>query len=79
MKKKLKTILKATIKTIQNDFNSDVLGFGATIYKHDPKEWKKIKDNWEEEFPKLQVKIDVTVKINHLGAIDNSFLQNMKD
>lgn len=77
--KEIKDNIGNTIKTIQNDFNSDVLGFGATMYKHDPKEWKKVKDNWEEEFPNLQVKIDVNVRIEHLGAVDNSFLQNMKD
>lgn len=77
--KEIKDNIDNTIKTIQNDFKSDVLGFGATMYKHDPKEWKKVKDNWEEEFPNLQVKIDVNVKIEHLGAVDNSFLQNMKD
>lgn len=75
----IKENLQHTIKTVQNDFNSDVFGFGATIYKHQPKEWKKLKDNWKEEFPNLQVNIDVSVKIGHLGAIDNSFLQNMKD
>lgn len=75
----IKENLQHTINTVQKDFNSDVFGFGATIYQHDPKKWKKLKDNWEEEFPNLQAKIDVNVKIGHLGAIDNSFLQHMKD
>ncbi|SES10940.1 Ger(x)C family spore germination protein [Psychrobacillus sp. OK032] len=75
----IKENIHHTIKTVQNDFNSDVFGFGATIYQQDPKEWKKIQDNWEEEFPNLKVNVDVNVKIEHVGAIDNSFLQNMKD
>lgn len=68
-----------TIKTVQGQYNSDIFGFGATIYQHKPKEWKKLKNNWEEEFPKVKVNVNVTAKINHLGAVNNSFTENMKD
>jgi len=77
--KNVKENIEHSIKTVQNDFNSDVFGFGAVFYRQHPKEWKKVKDNWEEEFPNIKVNVDVNVKIKHLGAIDNSFLENMKD
>ncbi|MFJ8064504.1 Ger(x)C family spore germination protein [Psychrobacillus sp. NPDC096426] len=75
----IKKNIHHTIKTVQNDFNSDVFGFGATIYQQEPKVWGKVESNWEEEFPNLKVNVGVNVKIKYAGAIDNSFLQNMKD
>jgi len=50
-----------------------IFSFGEDIHRNDPKEWKKLKENWNQEFSELQVNNKVNAKITHLGAINNSF------
>jgi spore germination protein KC len=51
------------INRVQDEYNSDIFGFGNTIKKQMPKEWKKIGKEWDEYFPKLKVEVNTKVNI----------------
>ncbi len=68
--KSLKKDIDETIKKIQNDYKSDIFGFGNLIYKNYPKKWKKIENNWNSKyFKNLKIKIHTNVKIVSTGSL----------
>ena len=58
-----------TIDIAQKDFKTDFFGFGEIIYRQHPQLWKVLKEDWDEVFSGLQVKIDVTSNIRRSGQI----------
>lgn len=75
---KMEEIFNMTIETIQKQFKSDIFGFGEAIHRSNPKEWKKIKKQWDEEFPEMTANVKVDVKIVHTGTEGNSFLDEIE-
>lgn len=71
--KKIKELCEDAVIKVQNEFQTDVLGFGNTIYRRYPKVWKELKNDWDSKFSKLDVNIDVNVKINQLGELTKPF------
>lgn len=69
--KLVKGDMQKTIEVVQRKYQSDIFGFGATIYKQSPEEWKKLKENWEEVFVELPVNIKVNTQLSHFGSILN--------
>ena len=59
----LKNNLENDINYIRDNYNSDVFGFLDEIYKHNYKEYLKIKDNWYKDTYK-NYPINITTKIN---------------
>ena len=51
------------VEEIKTKYDTDVLGFGTKLYRDKPGFWKKIKDNWEEEFENVKVKVNTKLKI----------------
>ncbi|WP_157950998.1 Ger(x)C family spore germination protein [Peribacillus acanthi] len=76
--KHVKKLMEASSKRVQQDLQSDVFGFGEAIRREYPKEWKKLKDNWNERFETLSVDYNVQVEIKRLGTISNSYEKEMK-
>lgn len=70
--------IKHVIDKAQNEFKLDFLSFNEEIKKHHPKEWKKMKDNWEEEFQNIKVDIKVNSTIKHLGTKNKSYQNKME-
>jgi spore germination protein KC len=67
--KRIKNICEDTLNKVQNEFKTDIFGFGEVIYRKYPKLWKELKDDWDSKFSDLDVYVDVNVKINQLGQI----------
>ncbi|WP_432661858.1 Ger(x)C family spore germination protein [Wukongibacter baidiensis] len=76
---KIKSQMEAAIKRAQEDFESDIFGFGDVIHRVDPNLWKELKDNWDKEFKKLEVNIKVNAKIRRLGTITESFQKEIRE
>jgi spore germination protein KC len=69
----IKKDLLFTIKKVQTEFASDIFGFGMYVHNQHPKEWKNIKDNWDELFSKATVNVEVKTSINRTGQIREPF------
>ena len=51
---------------------TDIFGFGNYVYKNNPKKWNEIKDKWDDEiFPNLEVEIEVNLRLQAKGSINN--------
>ncbi|TYQ12679.1 UNVERIFIED_CONTAM: spore germination protein KC [Acetivibrio alkalicellulosi] len=69
LENRLRQICEDTLSKVQREFKTDIFGFGDTIYRKHPKLWRELKSDWASEFSKLDVNIDIIVKINQLGEI----------
>ncbi|MZQ81085.1 Ger(x)C family spore germination protein [Paenibacillus sp. 5J-6] len=71
-----KRILLA-IQVVQQEIKVDVLGFASEFHKKYPKEWEKVKNQWEDLFPKVEVRTEIEAYIlrpgltNYPGGIPN--------
>ncbi|AIQ33408.1 spore gernimation protein GerC [Paenibacillus sp. FSL R5-0345] len=75
---KVELLFENTIKKVQQQYKSDIFGFGEVVHRSDPQAWKKLKDNWDQIFANLPVSVKTDIKIRLLGKITNSFLEEMK-
>lgn len=73
LEKTTKERIREALRRAQKDFKSDIFGFGEAIHRADPKAWKELKKNWNEEFEKVPVNIKVTIDIKGMGTITESF------
>lgn len=67
----IKTRIEDTLTIAQENFQSDIFGFGDVLYREDLNQWKKIKDDWLSIFPKLDVKVEVDVRTIGIGSLTN--------
>ncbi len=72
MAEMIKHEIQAALDIAKYEFNSDIFGFGAEIYRKYPKEWMKLKDRWDEEFRKLDVEIEVETSLRRSGLTRRS-------
>lgn len=61
-----KSVLKS-IKKAQNEFESDIFGFGDELHIQHPKKWKEIKENWNDYFSKAIINVKVESLIDRFG------------
>lgn len=76
--KEVTQLFESTIKKVQQEFKSDIFGFGEAIHRSNPQEWKRLEANWDHTFVNLPVSIDMDCKVRLLGKVTNSFLEEMK-
>ena len=68
LEKELKNSIEHVIDKVSKDYNTDVFGFGDTLYKSNPKYFNKIKDKWYDEiFPNLDYEIKVDFDLVEKG------------
>ncbi|MEH7180005.1 Ger(x)C family spore germination protein [Neobacillus vireti] len=77
--KSIKGTIEAVIKKVQEDYQSDIFGFGEVIHRENPKAWKRLQQDWDQEFAKLEVTINVKAEIRRLGTINDSFQKEIQE
>ncbi|MDM5340693.1 Ger(x)C family spore germination protein [Fictibacillus enclensis] len=76
--KQVESEIKAAIKEAQAK-KTDIFGFGDAVHRSQPKTWKRISKNWDEDyFAKANVKVKVDVFVRRTGLRNNSFLSEVK-
>ena len=65
----LKERVAQTAEKLQQEFNADVVNFGRRFHQKYPKEWKKVRNSWDEKFPEVEVTINVHAKVRRPGYI----------
>ena len=73
--KEVKEIINETLNSLQKQYKTDIFGFGEAIHRSNPKEWNKIKANWDEEFSNLTVNVKVDMKLRRTGTLTSPFLE----
>jgi len=67
--KEVKTRIEDTVRYVQKELGADIFHFNVIMKSFAPKEWEEVKDNWHYEFKKLDIKVDVNIKVNNVGTI----------
>lgn len=57
------------IHKVQEEYNSDVFGFGAKIREELPEVWNDLKPNWDKKFKTLQVSVNAKVKVKNSAML----------
>lgn len=61
--------VRAALKKAQTEYQVDVFGFGEAMHRKYPDEWKLIKTEWSQIFPRVEVEIEVKSNIRHTSLI----------
>lgn len=63
----VKQEIETTIRKVQQEYKTDIFGFGQTVHRKYPREWQKIQDDWNDIFSSAEVKVEVETKIARTG------------
>lgn len=75
----IKDTIRQAVEKAQNDFESDIFGFGERIHKTDPQKWEKLKKEWADVFPDAAVNITVDIQVKRAGTITDPFHQEISE
>lgn len=68
---KIRQRIAGTYKTTQT-LDADIYGIGTSVHREYPKEWKELKNRWDELFPGTELDVQVKVHIPATGQIVKS-------
>lgn len=63
----IKNEIDSVLRKAQREWGVDIFGFGEAVRRKFPKEWKALEKRWREEFPQVEVKVEVTAKLRKVG------------
>ncbi|WP_196220094.1 Ger(x)C family spore germination protein [Terrilactibacillus tamarindi] len=67
--KRLRSIIKHSVKQTQH-MNSDVMNFHGVFYREHPDEYNKVSHNWEDIYPRIDVKVNGHINVYDPGMIE---------
>jgi spore germination protein KC len=59
--------VKMALTQAQKKMNADIFNFGDAFYHKYPKEWKQVKDRWDEIYPKVEIELEMNAKVTRPG------------
>lgn len=65
----LKEGMEDTIRYVQREYGADIFHFSLAMQRYRPHEWDRVKENWRDIFPDVEVDIEVKVRIEQTGNI----------
>lgn len=78
--KDIKRTIAAALKAAQKKYKSDIFGFGDVINRTNPTYWEKVQKDWDQqEFPDLQVNVEVKADIRRVFLTKKSFRERMEE
>ena len=54
---------------MQQDYGSDIFGFGYALYTKNPKQWSEAVGKWDEHFKNAEVKVVCEFTLDRDGLI----------
>lgn len=64
-----------TLLKVQKEYQSDVFGFGQHVHRKYPKEWRNMRDNWDQLFSQADIEVQVQAKVTKTGKSSYSVEQ----
>lgn len=65
--KSLENNIKNTIRKVQEEYETDIFGFGNEIKIKMPSLWKSMEQDWDRLFPDLDVNVKASIDIRNTG------------
>lgn len=75
--KQIQKEVKGTIRKAQTTYKADIFGFGEELYRHYPRDFKKVENKWDEVFSKGDIEVEVIFNLRRSGIRTKSFLENV--
>lgn len=66
----VKERIQLTVDEVQHQLKADIFNFATEFHRRYLKHWKQVKNHWDEEFPHVQVNIEVRAHIRRPGLIN---------
>lgn len=62
--------IRLALEKTQGELRSDIFGFGRALHRKFPRQWKQVKEKWDEKvFPRVQVELEVNIIIRSVGLV----------
>lgn len=71
--KELERQINMTIRKAQS-LNSDIFGWGYSVYRTDPETWKTIEPEWNQRFPNMPYEVSVKFELRRSYLTDKTFV-----
>lgn len=65
----IKNEIEETVKRVQTEYQSDILGIGKAVHRQLPDVWNEIENEWDNIFPDVQIEIEVHSVIRRSGML----------
>lgn len=76
LEKSIQMTLEKVIRKAKK-YKSDIFGFGKEIHRTNPKLWKELQDDWNDQFVSLPVRTHVKADIRRTGSVVESFMEEL--
>ncbi len=64
--------IASLLEKAQQQFRSDIFGFGMALHRSSPEYWRRVKADWHQEhFPAMKTAVEVKVSVRGIGSITN--------
>ena len=78
LEQKMKQQIFHTIHITQNEFQSDIFGFGNLFYQKYPKYFSNIELKWDqEEYSKVKINVNVDIDLETKGSLEQTIRREM--
>ncbi|MCR3760576.1 Ger(x)C family spore germination protein [Clostridium felsineum] len=72
-KEVIKGEIERALDKAKYDFHTDIFGFGNSLSRYYPREWKKMKKDWNKLFLNAKYDVNIKVKLKRAGQIQKPF------
>ncbi|MGY6209303.1 Ger(x)C family spore germination protein [Cytobacillus firmus] len=76
--KQINDMVGKTIEKVQQEYGTDIFGFGEVVLRQDYQNFKKVQNNWDEKFADAYIQVDTALIIRRTGIRTKSFLKEVK-
>lgn len=71
LKKTIENRIQETLQEVQKEMKADIFGFADAFHRKYPEKWANMKDNWDEIYSQMEVKVEVNSYIRRPGLSTN--------
>ncbi|WP_159881105.1 Ger(x)C family spore germination protein [Paenibacillus puerhi] len=65
---------RKTLNKVQKSYKCDIFGFGDSIHRRHPYQWKELKQEWAKLFPSADISVEVKLTLTSIGITGKSLL-----
>lgn len=76
LSEEIKKEIAMALEKAQEEYSSDIFGFGKKVHKYHPQYWKNAEKDWDMIFSELPADIQVEAKIRRTGIIINPVIKD---
>ncbi|WP_174612841.1 Ger(x)C family spore germination protein [Virgibacillus ihumii] len=59
--------IRLVLEKVQKEMGADIFGFSEAFHRHYPDKWEKVKNQWDQKFPEVEVVIKSNIDIKRPG------------